>query len=57
MTDYCPGCLDVWCIEPAKFERRDWVNVRTGLSLHVTCGRSLEAIRTVPPVAEQEMAA
>jgi hypothetical protein len=54
---YCPGCLDVWCIETARFTRGDWVNIWPGISLHVSCGRALEALRTVPPVAEEEWAA
>jgi hypothetical protein len=53
---YCPGCLDVWCIETARFTRGDSV-IWPGISLHVSCGRALEARRAVPPVAEEEWAA
>lgn len=45
---YCSPCLDVWCIEAARIERRDFMSIRPGTSLHVTCGRALEALRTAP---------
>lgn len=48
MTAYCSPCLDVWCIQADKIARGDWVNIRSGVRLHVTCGRALEAIRTAP---------
>jgi hypothetical protein len=51
VTAYCPGCLDVWCIETARFTRGDSV-IWPGISLHVSCGRALESIRATPPTSE-----
>lgn len=53
-TAYCPACLDVWCITDAKLAARDFVNIRPGTRLHVTCGRALEALRTAPATFEFE---
>lgn len=46
---YCPACLDTWCIQQTRIDRGDFLNVRPGVSLHVSCGRALEALRTAPP--------
>lgn len=51
---YCPACLDVVNADPARLARGDWVNIRPGIHLHVSCGRALEALRTAPPVIVAE---
>lgn len=45
MTAYCPACLDVWCLDPARVDRGDFVNIKPGVRLHVACGRALDEIR------------
>lgn len=52
MSYYCPACLDVWTTDPERVQRRDWVNIRPGIHLHVVCGRALHHIASQPPIEE-----